>query len=137
MTITDTYNYLMRIRRIEWTIKRLTLEHDELQTCLLPSAIRYDKDVVQTSPEDTLSAITSKVLELEARIRAMNELKADTITELGKAIGQLQNQMEGTVLTAYYIRRMTMEQVSEQIGKSLQHSYRLRKRGVAHLAQLI
>lgn len=137
MTITDTYNYLMRIRRIEWTIKRLALEHDELQTCLLPSAIRYDKDVVQTSPEDTLSAITSKVLELEARIRAMNELKADTITELGKAIGQLQNQMEGTVLTAYYIRRMTMEQVSEQIGKSLQHSYRLRKRGVAHLAQLI
>ena len=137
MTITETYNYLMQIRRIEWTIRRLTLQHDELQSCLLPSAIRYDKDVVQMSPEDKLSTVAATVLELENRIVALQKKKADTITEIGRAINLLPNQMEGTVLTAYYIRRMTMEAVSEEINKSLQHTYRLRKRGVSHLSVIL
>lgn len=137
MTITETYNYLMQIRRIEWTIRRLTLQHDELQSCLLPSAIRYDKDVVQMSPEDKLSTVAATVLELENRIVALQKKKADTITEIGRAINLLPNQMEGTVLTAYYIRRMTMEAVSEEIDKSLQHTYRLRKRGVSHLSVVL
>lgn len=137
MTITETYNYLMQIRRIEWTIRRLTLQHDELQSCLLPSAIRYDKDVVQMSPEDKLSTVAATVLELENRIVALQKKKADTITEIGRAINLLPNQMEGTVLTAYYIRRMTMEAVSEEIDKSLQHTYRLRKRGVSHLSVIL
>ena len=137
MTITETYNYLMQIRRIEWTIRRLTLQHDELQSCLLPSAIRYDKDVVQMSPEDKLSTVAATVLELENRIVALQKKKADTITEIGRAINLLPNQMEGTVLTAYYIRRMTMEAVSEEIDKSLQHTYRLRKRGVSHLSAIL
>lgn len=137
MTITETYNYLMQIRRIEWTIRRLTLQHDELQSCLLPSAIRYDKDVVQMSPEDKLSTVAATVLELENRIVALQKKKADTITEIGRAINLLPNQMEGTVLTAYYIRRMTMEAVSVEIDKSLQHTYRLRKRGVSHLSVIL
>lgn len=64
MTITETYNYLLRVREQEWTIWRLTLQHDELQSCLLPAAIRYDKDVVQTSPEDKLSAIALSLIHI-------------------------------------------------------------------------
>ena len=89
------------------------------------------------SPEDKLSTVAATVLELENRIVALQKKKADTITEIGMAINLLPNQMEGTVLTAYYIRRMTMEAVSEEIDKSLQHTYRLRKCGVSHLSVIL
>jgi len=137
MTISETYNYLKQVRRLDWTIRRLTLEHDELQACLLPSAIRYDKDVVQVSPEDKLSTVAAMVLELEKRIIRLQEQKAAAITEIMRAVDQLPNEKEGTVLTAYYINKMTMEKVAEELDMSMQHTYRLRKRGVQHLSIIL
>ena len=137
MTITDTYNYLSRIRQQEWTILRLTLQHDELQSCLLPSGIRYDKDVVQTSPEDKLSAIAGAVIELEGRIQQLKHQKARLIMEVTAAIDQLPDDKESAVLTAYYVKRMTMEGVAEAIGNSTQHAYRIRKRAVSHLTAIL
>ena len=137
MTITDTYNYLSRIRQQEWTIWRLTLQHDELQSCLLPSGIRYDKDVVQTSHEDKLSTITGAVIELEGRIQQLKHQKARLIMEVTAAIDQLPDDKESAVLTAYYVKRMTMEGVAEAIGNSTQHAYRIRKRAVSHLTAIL
>lgn len=137
MTITETYNYLLRVREQEWTIWRLTLQHDELQSCLLPAAIRYDKDVVQTSPEDKLSAIASAVIELEGRIQQLQHQKARLLMEINAAIDKLPDDKESAVLTAYYIKRMTMESVAEKIGHSVQHAYRIRKRGVVHLSEIL
>lgn len=137
MTITDTYNYLSRIRQQEWTIWRLTLQHDELQSCLLPSGIRYDTDVVQTSPEDKLSTIAGAVIELEGRIQQLKHQKARLIMEVTAAIDQLPDDKESAVLTAYYVKRMTMEGVAEAIGNSTQHAYRIRKRAVSHLTAIL
>ena len=137
MTITDTYNYLSRIRQQEWTIWRLTLQHDELQSCLLPSGIRYDKDVVQTSPEDKLSTIAGAVIELKGRIQQLKHQKARLIMEVTAAIDQLPDDKESAVLTAYYVKRMTMEGVAEAIGNSTQHAYRIRKRAVSHLTAIL
>ena len=60
-----TYDYLMRIRKTEYAIKRKQLRCKELRSCLLPGGIRYDLDKVQTSPRDKLPEIMAKVDELE------------------------------------------------------------------------
>ena len=137
MTITETTNYLLRIRRLQLLIWRLQLQHDELQSCLLPAAIRYDKDKVQFSPEDKLSDVAAEVIDIEARIRKLQEQKAMLIMEINLAINALPDDKESAILTAYYVNRMKMEEVADKVGYSVQHTYRLRRRGVTHLGEIL
>lgn len=139
MTLTETYDYLLRVRKMEFTIWKLCLQHDELQACLLPAAIRYDKDVVQTSPEDKLADVAAAVLDLEGRIQQMRQQKARLIMEINAAIDAMSGEYdkESAILTAYYIKRMTMEDVAYKLGYSVQHTYRLRKRGVQRLSEIL
>lgn len=136
MTLTETYEYLQRPRKLELSIMRLSLQHDELQTCLLPAAIRYDKDVVQTSPEDKLSEVAAAVLDLEKKIQRLRSQKARLLLEINAAIDKLDDK-DAVILTAYYVKRMTMSDVADIIDKSLQHTYRLRKKAVQHLSELM
>ena len=136
MTLTETYEYLQRPRKLELSIMRLSLQHDELQACLLPAAIRYDKDVVQTSPEDKLSEVAAAVLDLEKKIQRLRSQKARMLLEINAAIDKLDDK-DAVILTAYYIKRMTMSDVADIIDKSLQHTYRLRKKAVQHLSELM
>ena len=48
MTLDETYDFLMQIRRKEIIIRRKETQRDELRACLLPGAIRYDRDRVQS-----------------------------------------------------------------------------------------
>jgi DNA-directed RNA polymerase specialized sigma subunit len=136
MTLTETYEYLQRPRKLELSIMRLSLQHDELQACLLPAAIRYDKDVVQTSPEDKLSEVAAAVLDLEKKIQRLRSQKARLLLEINAAIDKLDDK-DAVILTAYYVKRMTMSDVADIIDKSLQHTYRLRKKAVQHLSELM
>lgn len=131
------YDYLLRVRKLELSIWRLCLQHDELQSCLLPAAIRYDKDKVQTSPEDKLSDVAAAVLDLEKKIQELRHQKAKLVLEINTAINALPDEKESGILTAYYIKRMSMEDVADKVGYSVQHTYRLRKRGVTHLAEIL
>lgn len=136
MTLTETYEYLQRPRKLELSIMRLSLQHDELQACLLPAAIRYDKDVVQTSPEDKLSEVAAAVLDLENKIQRLRSQKARLLLGINAAIDKLDDK-DAVILTAYYVKRMTMSDVADIIDKSLQHTYRLRKKAVQHLSELM
>lgn len=137
MTIAETVNYLMRVRSFELTIWKLCLQHDELQSCLLPAGIRYDKDVVQTSPEDKLSAIAAAVIELEERIQELRHQKAKLILEITAAIDRLPDSRERTILVAFYIGRKSIKDIAEIITYSESHTYQLRRQGVRHLAEIL
>lgn len=128
--------FLLQIRVLERTIWRLTMKRDELQSCLLPSAIRYDLDKVQTSPEDRLAEIAGEVLEIERKLRTLRERKACLVIEISAAIDRLEDDREKTILTAYYIGRHSMTDIADVIGYSLPHTYRLRRSGVQHVEDL-
>ena len=139
MTLTETYDYLLRVRKMEFAIWKLVLQHEELQSCLLPAAIRYDKDKVQSSPEDKLTDVAAAVLDIESKIRQLHHQKARIILEINAAIDSMPEEYdkEAAIITAYYVKRMTMEEVAYKLGYSLQHTYRLRKRGVSYLSEIL
>lgn len=137
MDLQETYNYLLQIRRKELTIRRKQLLCEELRSSLGARAIQYDRDRVQTSPVDKVSEIICKVADLEDQIERLQLEKAELIMEINAAIEQLEDDKEAMILTAYYIRRLTMEQVAEEMDYSLQHTYRLRKRGVQHISGIL
>lgn len=133
----ETYNYLLQIRRKNHTIRRKQLLCEELRSSLGARAIQYDRDRVQTSPTDKVSEIICKVIDLEEQIERLQLEKAKLVMEINAAVEQLEDEKEAMILTAYYIRRLTMEQVAAEMGYSLQHTYRLRKCGVQHISEII
>ena len=140
MTISEellerAYEYLGRIRALERQIKRKTLQRDELQSCLLPRAIRYDVDKVQSSPEDVLSETAAAVLDLDREIQQLREEKARLIREISGAIDQLEDDREKLILTAYYVCRMTIRRIADEVHYSRSQTYNLYRSGLIHLAE--
>lgn len=137
MDLQDTFDYLLQIRRKGRIIRRKQLLCEELRSSLGARAIQYDRDRVQTSPTDKVSEIICKVIDLEEQIERLQLEKAELVMEINAAVEQLEDEKEAMILTAYYIRRLTMEQVAEEMDYSLQHTYRLRKRGVQHISGIL
>ncbi len=129
----ETYAFLQQIRRKETEIRRKQLQHDELQSCLLPGAIRYDADRVQSSSEDPMAKIFAELDALERQIIDLRAEKARLISVTAEAIEQLEDDFEKTVLAEFYIGRKSMRDVAEVINYSLRRAYYFRKQGVIHL----
>lgn len=137
MDLNETYEFLMQIRRKEIIIRRKETQRDELRACLLPGAVRYDRDKVQTTPTDKMSDVMARVDELDREIEQLRREKASLIIEIGDAIEKLEDDNEKTVLTEFYIARAPMTQAADAINYSVRRAYDFRKRGVIHLGEVL
>lgn len=137
MDLNETYDFLMQIRRKEIIIRRKETQRDELRACLLPGAVRYDRDKVQTTPTDKMSDVMARVDELDREIEQLRREKASLIIEIGDAIERLEDDNEKTVLTEFYIARAPMTQAADAINYSVRRAYDFRKRGVIHLGEVL
>lgn len=130
------HEYMRQVRQIELKIRRLTLQIEELESCLLPHGIRYDRDKVQTSPEDVQPKIAGKIQELEKQRTQLARERALLLLEIQDALDQLESEPERIVLEAYYLSRMSMREISDMIGYSIRQAYRLRTAGLQKLAHI-
>lgn len=124
------YSHFMKVRRIEYKIQRLKYRRAALEACLLPPAIRYDKDKVQVSPSDKVSEIVAEIDKIDHKIA---ELTADNLTaiqEVSKAIDTLDDDLEKTILYGYLLAGRSMAAIAEDIHYSRQHTYRIYKQGI-------
>lgn len=137
MTLDETYDFLMQIRRKGIIIRRKETQRDELRACLLPGAIRYDRDRVQSTPTDKMADVIARVDELDREIERLKLEKAQAIIEISDVIEKLDNDKEKAVLTAFYIKAASMEAVAGIVCYSVRHTYLLRKQGVEHLKEVL
>ena len=137
MDLNETYDFLMQVRRKEIIIRRKEMQRDELRACLLPGAVRYDKDRVQSSPTDTMADVLARVDELDHEIEQLRHEKAQLILEISNAIEQLEDDTEKVVLTEFYIARAPMSQVADTIHYSIRRAYYYRKSGVEQLGEVL
>lgn len=137
MELNETYDFLMQIRRKEIIIRRKEMQRDELRDCLLPGAVRYDRDKVQSSPTDKMADVMARVDELDREIEQLKLEKAQAIIEISDVIEKLDNDKEKAVLTAFYIKAASMEAVAGIVCYSVRHTYLLRKQGVEHLKEVL
>ena len=137
MTLSETYKFLESVKRIDLDIRKLQLKHDALQSCLLPKAITYDKDPVQTSPEDKMSEIASEVMDIEQELRKLAAMKRRRIQEVGERIATLENDSEQIVLLGFYVGNLPAPKVAEISRYSVRGVYKIRRRAVMHLAESV
>ena len=135
MTISETYEFLDSVRKMEAEIVKKQLQHDELQSCLLPKAIAYDSDRVQTSPDDAMSKIASQVLDLEKEIRQMRARKANRIVTVSTAISKLESDTEQIILMAFYVGRLPASRIAEITHYTVRGVYKVKHRAVVHMAE--
>ncbi len=123
----------VRVLHLEWL--RLKAKHDELESCLLPAAIRYDKDKVQTSPSDPMSKIVSEVMELESEMKRVQYNKSKQIAKIDKAISSLESAEERTALSMRYINRVPVAKIAKDMGYSEKRVYQFMDSGGAQIAK--
>lgn len=131
------YEFLNSARVLHWQWLRLKAKHDELESCLLPAAIRYDKDKVQTSPEDPMAKIMSEISELEKEMVKVQHRKFVQIEKIGRALNALDSDEERTALTMRYINRIPVTAIAEAMGYAEPTIYKFMNQGGEHIVKSI
>lgn len=132
----ETYDFLLSPRRIADEIWRKDIRRRELKACLLPAGIAYDKDRVQVTPTDTMADTMAEVADLDAEIEILQRRRARQISMIGRALDQLEDGRERTILEAYYTGQMSMAEIAGYMHYSPQHTYSLRQRGVENIRKI-
>jgi DNA-directed RNA polymerase specialized sigma24 family protein len=133
----QAYEFLNSARVLHWQWLRLKAKHDELESCLLPAAIRYDKDKVQTSPDDQMSKIYAEIHELEIEMARVQRRKFVQLEKIERAISSLESDEERTALTMRYVNRRPVAEIAEEMGYSEPTIYRFMRQGGNNLLGLI
>ena len=118
--------FLNKIRYIDMMINCKLEQVAELRSMLLPGAIRYDKDKVQTSNNaDSISDTVSKIMELEEKINT----DIDELVELKSVardnIERMENDVEKVILYKRYFNNESFENIAVECGYSWRHIHRL------------
>ena len=133
----QAYEFLNSARVLHWQWLRLKAKHDELESCLLPAAIRYDKDKVQASPEDPMCKIVTEVMELEKEMKRIQISKARQIAKIDQAISSLESDEQRTALTMRYVNRIPVTDIAEAMGYAEPTIYKLMNQGGEVIAKSI
>lgn len=133
----QAYEFLNSARVLHWQWLRVKAKHDELESCLLPGAIRYDRDKVQTSPDDIMGKILAEVNELEQRMEQLQVAKSKRIEEIDKIINSLKSDEERTVLTMRFINRIPVTEIAEAMGYAEPTIYKFMNQGSEEILKSI
>lgn len=137
MLINEAYDYLLRVRNIDQKIQEFMTQRDEIKAFQLMPGTHIDLSFAQRFCSDKTGSVFASVDDLNKAISRLSIRKAETIIEISPALDLLQDEIECTVLIAYYIGCLSMSEIADAIGYSLQHVYRLRKLGVEHLSRAL
>lgn len=133
----EVYSFLKSIQAFDMQLLRLQSQQRALESCLLPSGIRYDKDKVMSSPEDQLSKICAEIDEIQAKMADIAYKKAQRIVEVEKVISKLSEEEYKTVLTLCYIDHMPISDIADKLGYSSDWVYKKRRKATDELERFI
>lgn len=135
-----TNEIYMLIHKPMWTkakIRGKMVQVEDLRKMMLPGAVRYDKDRVQSSPEDPMIQYAIRLTELEEEIKKLQKRYLEEQQILIKSIEKLKDPNEQYVLIARYVKGIKVEDVAEEMHVSDSTAYRWHRVGLAHLNETI
>ena len=123
-----TKHHLELIRDAEKNINNKRLELEALRyKASGAGAIRYDKDKVQTSPQDYMTMAVADLVEIEKQIR---EAETDIEDMKGQAyiiVRQIKEPEQRAVIEWYYLNGLSMIDTAERLNLSERSAYYLRE----------
>lgn len=117
-------HYLMQIRNADKEMRQI---FEQIQFLRYKAsgmgAIRYDKDHVQTSPEDMVCECIAQAVQLENKLFARNRKFHDSLTRTNEILQLWSDNNNARLITIYYLNHGSMGDVAEQIGCSSRNAY--------------
>lgn len=141
MTVGKVKEIFKQTRKAQIEINHLVrlIEREELT--LLPKAIRYDRDKVQTSPEDILARSAAEIADMREEMTKSWILLKNKMGYAESLIAKLDDTDEREVLRWYYLDRdsdgslLTWSRVAEVMGYNERTIYRIHGSALVHLAE--
>lgn len=129
---------LYRIRNVQKEINELKQRIDEEYYSLLPQAIRYDLDKVQTSPQDRMPDVMGQI---DEHTRIMYDRLSHLLVRKQWAehlINKLEDTRQRQVLDLYFlsVERMTMKKIADKMRYSEQQTFRYYSEGLKNLENM-
>lgn len=137
VTVKEAYVFLGQVRGYENKIKRLERSIESLKYNLLPGAVRYDKDRVNTSPEDSMTELFARIDEYERALDVERRQRAEAVLKVDDALSKMSDTKEKIVLMEYYIGRISISDIASGLGITVRHCIRLKNNGVCMFAEVM
>lgn len=125
--MTDHVNtFLKSIRRKRHELMTISESAAELRASLLPAGIRYDRDRVQTSPEEKLSEVVADLVRIEKiQQKQIARLKEDLILAEQLISAMPTSECRELIRLRYLagkVKPLTWAEVAERMGYSEDHA---------------
>lgn len=131
----EVYEWLNRPTKLLYDIKAKMRIAEEIRSCMLPSAIRYDKDKVVTSygtNADPMAEFTARVEVIQKEIAELQLQRLTAICELTDVFAEL-NDRERDVMSRYYISRKSIATIAREMHYHKRWVYDARAKGIEHV----
>lgn len=141
MTVGEVKETFRQVRKIRLEIRHLSNMMNNKELLLLPQAIRYDKDKVQTSPDDVLARQAAEIADIGEQLRETWLILSSRVAHAEKLLLNLDDSDEREVMRYYYLdadtegRLYTWAVVAKCMGYDERNIYRIHGSALAHLSE--
>ena len=117
------YKLLTKPRKIRGQIKKAEAEMEGLKLSMLPGAIRYDKDKVQSSPQDPMAQYAVRLNELERKIEDLQTEYLEAQDDVVAVANELTSPGD-VIITLRFISGWDFQSIAKEISMSERQMFR-------------
>lgn len=132
----EVYRLLYKPRNICIQLRRAEGELEGLRFSLYPSAIRYDKDKVMSSPSDPMPVYAARVDELLTEIKELQIAYIKAQQDILEAIKPL-NQLEQEILMKRYLSHKSWNEIILDLSRSKSCVFTTHKNAIKKLSKVL
>ena len=130
--------YLSQAAALKRRIKQVEDRIEEIRTELSsPKAIRYDKDMVQSSPtSDAFANYVIKLEKEESKLLKLKEQYIETFEEIRVRLISVNPDIYSDLLYMRYLEQKTFVQIAEELNYSYEWTCRLHGRALLAFSRI-
>lgn len=129
MTKAEVHDKLTAPRRTKRKIAVTKAQMERLRVMMLPGAIRYDKDSVQTSPQDPMLVFAEKMDELTRQAKDLELLYMNEYKEV-EAMAETLDDAHRDVIKLRYLAEYRPVEIAIELNYSESTVYKLKREAI-------
>ena len=133
----EVYEFLTMPKKTKLQIRSKQMQIEDLRLQMLPGAVRYDKDTVQSSPEDPMMKFIVRVDELERAIEGLKQRYVDEQKMISEAIEMLEDEREQVVLIGRYVSGDSYDEIAAERFLSVDRVFQIHRSAVDKMVDIV
>ena len=133
----EVYEFLTMPKKTKLQIRSKQMQIEDLRLQMLPGAVRYDKDIVQSSPEDPMMKFIVRVDELERAIEGLKQRYVDEQKMISEAIEMLEDEREQVVLIGRYVSGDSYDEIAAKLFLSVDRVFQIHRSAVDKMVDIV